>query len=75
MDELRTQQLKWAVNQWRKAADNDKWPPSKETSLKAAKALELELETGQPHCVCHLLTECPNNPLTFNQIPARVLKS
>jgi hypothetical protein len=54
--------LQNAVIQWRKAAAMFPENPSHAVECNlAARSLELEIETGESHCVCHLipLATCP----------------
>lgn len=56
-------EIRVAISQWREAAKSStNTHQSVQTCLKAARSLELELETGVAHCVCHLskLKDCPN---------------
>jgi hypothetical protein len=55
------EQIKWAIKAWRDYVNRETFLPAKNTGLKALQSLELELEHGEPYCVCHLdkLKDCP----------------
>jgi len=49
------EQLVWAIARWAEAAESKPEVPAyRDMCLRTVKALELELQTGRPHCACCL---------------------
>ena len=57
-DELAASKLEWAAYLEGRGEYGGVHRNQAETYQKAAKALRLQIETGEPHCVCHLMTTC-----------------
>lgn len=56
------EQIKWAIGMWRKAShDLTATAAYSDSCERAAQSLELELQTGTPHCMCHMrpFDACP----------------
>jgi hypothetical protein len=61
MTKERRKQLKDSIKGWQEYTDREHFLPAKNTGQRAVNSLKLELEHGEPFCVCHLmkLKECP----------------